>query len=91
MIYLVLYLTQLQENILNETDMNSPYNFTTEEVSLGYSFYLLLVGIIFLCVNLPFSYLTQRAQDPDLLWRKRKAKSHEETADKEVAGLGLMY
>ncbi|XP_038064814.1 clarin-1-like [Patiria miniata] len=72
-LYLVLLLTKLTENVLNQEDIDSPNNFRTSSASFQYSYWLVVVGCGLFIVNLFCIFLAKLLADPDFMQqRKRK-------------------
>ncbi|XP_071793766.1 clarin-1-like isoform X2 [Asterias amurensis] len=89
-VYLILYLSHLTRNVLNQEDMGYPNNFRTTSVNFGFSFWLVVVSFFLFLLNILFVFLAHLLQDPNFL-RKKKKESEMAKGSGNTVGLGLMY
>ena len=89
--YVILFWTQLKDNVLNEEDTGPPFFYKTKSVHLGYSFWFLITAQGLLFTNILFAKLAKTAQDPEFLWRRRKSHELDQVENKAVVADGMMY
>ncbi|XP_781677.3 clarin-1 [Strongylocentrotus purpuratus] len=88
-LYLVIYITQIRFEVLNQADRAPPHNFNTSRVDFGFSFWLVVATFIILCVNIVLVFLAHMVENPNLLSSKKKSMNV--SGKGGDIGLGIMY
>ncbi|XP_071828226.1 clarin-3-like [Apostichopus japonicus] len=86
-LYTIMFETTIKDNIQSPNEDE----FSTEDpAKVGYSFWLLLCGVILVTTNIGIVYLAGKAADPDFFKRKSKIEVNEKQQNEAVAD-GIMF
>ncbi|XP_071493862.1 clarin-2-like [Diadema antillarum] len=89
-LYLVVYFTQIQFEVLNPSDRGPPFNFSTSEAHFGFSFLLVVVTFLIFCSNIVIVLLAQLVENPRIFSRKKRSVNVNGKVGNDI-GSGIMY